>query len=85
MIFNDFGSIFNGFDRRDGAAGVSGNHPGVTRESRGVSGSFGERFGTRFGHVAQKKAEIKWGGGGLVRDLDCNYALGVFMVIFYHQ
>ena len=36
--------------------------PGVTRESRGVSGSFGEGFGTRFGHVAQKEAEAIWGG-----------------------
>ena len=38
MIFNDFQSIFNSFERRDGAAGVSGSHPGV-------SGSFGELRG----------------------------------------
>ena len=36
--------------------------PGVTRESRGASGSFGEGFGTRFGHFEQKKAEAIWGG-----------------------
>ena len=59
--------------------------PGVTRESRGVSGSFGEGFGTRFGHVAQKEAEAIWGVSGLVRDLECNYALRVFIGIFYHQ
>ena len=35
--------------------GVSGSH-------QGVSGSFGEGFGTRFGHVAQKEAEAIWGG-----------------------
>ena len=60
--------------------------PGVTRESRGVSGSFGECFGELRGPgetiLRTKRPKLYGGGPGFVWDLDGNYTLRVSIGIF---
>ena len=60
--------------------------PGVTRESRGVSGSFGECLNTVSGPgetiLRTKRPKLHGGGPGLVWDLDSNYAPRVSIGIF---